>query len=131
MSSNKRKIWKISLFILCSSGVIAAWLGFGEHGLIHLYRTEMERQEHIDKIRRLAEENEVLLEEVHRLRTDMKYVEFVARKQLNLIKQNEVVYRFSNEKLHNNDIKPMLDEVQHRDENGESERKVADDGGIK
>jgi len=119
------------LFILCSSGAVVAWLGFGERGLIHLYRTGMERQKHVDKMRQLAEENEVLFEEVHRLRTDMKYVESVARKQLNLIRQNEVVYRFSNEKLYNNDIETIPAKVQHRDEHGKSEREVANDGGIK
>jgi len=71
-----------------------AWLGFGEQGLIHLYRTEMERKAYVDRIHQLAEENQNLLEEVHRLRTDMEYIESVARKELSLIKKNETIYRF-------------------------------------
>ncbi|MDY6973829.1 MAG: septum formation initiator family protein [Thermodesulfobacteriota bacterium] len=119
------------MFVLCFSGVILAWLGFGERGLIHLYRTEMERQEYVDRIRQLADENEVLLEEVRRLRTDMEYVESVARKQLNLVKPNEVVYRFSNEKPYDDDIKTISTKFKHTNENGNSERMVADDGGIR
>ena len=56
-------------------------------------RTEIERQASIDRIRKLAEENEALIEEVQRFRTDMEYVESVARKELNLIRENEVIYR--------------------------------------
>ena len=54
----------------------------------------MERQAYLDNIRLLAEENRALLDEIHRLRSDMKYVESVARKELNLVKENEVIYRF-------------------------------------
>ena len=84
----------ISLAILTP---FLAWLGFGERGLFHLYRTEMERQVYIDRICLLAEENQSLLEEVNRLSTDMEYIESLARKDLNLVKLNEVVYRFKKE----------------------------------
>jgi len=105
------------LIVLCILGSIVAWLGFGERGLLHLYNTEMERQAYVDKIRRLAEENQALLEEVHRLRTDMMYVETVARKELNLIKQNEIIYRFSRNKTRNNSIRPVQKRSQYKDKN--------------
>ncbi len=97
MNPSKKKSWKGLLVVLCLLGSIGIWLCFGERGLIHLYRTEMERQTHIEKIRQLAAENQALLEEVQRLKTDMEYVESVARKELNLIKKNEVIYRFDEE----------------------------------
>ena len=86
------------MIILCILGPIVAWLGFGKHGLFHLYHTGLERQAYVEKIRRLAEENQALLEEVYLLRSDMNYVETVARKELNLIKENELIYRFNKEK---------------------------------
>lgn len=95
--SSKKKILKILLIALCLTGAIVAWLGFGERGLIRLYHTEMERQAFIERIRRLDEENKALLKEVQRFRTDMKYVESVVRRELNLIKKNEIIYRFKNE----------------------------------
>ena len=73
------------------------WLWFGEGGFARLYRSEAERQSCIERIHRLAAENQALLDEVKLLRTDMKYVESVARRELNLIKKNEVIYRFSKE----------------------------------
>ena len=94
MSAERGRFWKIPLTILCILGPFAAWLGFGERGLFRLYNTEMERQKYVERIRELADENKALLEEVRRLRTDMKYVEAVARRELNLIKKNEAIYKF-------------------------------------
>ena len=76
---------------------MAAWLGFGERGFIHLYRMEKDRQAHIERIRKLEKENQTLLEEIKRLRTDKEYLESVARTELGLLKDNEVLYRFSGE----------------------------------
>ena len=111
MSSKKKKIWKILLIALCLTGAIVAWLGFGERGLIRLYHTEMERQAYIDRIRRLDKENKALLKEVQRFSTDMKYAESVVRRELNLIKKNEVIYRFKNEAQRQDSITDILQET--------------------
>jgi cell division protein FtsB len=97
LSPRIKKLLKIPLIVLCLSILSVVWLGFGESGFVRLYRSEAERQTCIERIRRLAEENQALLNEVHLLRTDMKYVESVARRELNLIKENEIIYRFSKE----------------------------------
>lgn len=76
---------------------MAAWLGFGERGFIHLYRMEKDRQAHMERIRKLEKENQTLLEEINRLRTDREYLESVARTELGLVKGNEILYRFSRE----------------------------------
>jgi cell division protein FtsB len=94
----KATSWKVLLLVLCFVGPLLAWLGFGDQGLIQLYRKEIERQAFVEKIRRLAEENQKMLEEIHRLRTDLSYVEAVARNELNLVKPNELIYRFNDEK---------------------------------
>jgi cell division protein FtsB len=96
--TKKKKLWKVSIIILCILAPLVFWLGFSDHGFVHLYRTEMERQAYTERIRQLTEENQTLLEEIDRLRTDKKYVESVARKQFNMIMPNEVIYRFDQEK---------------------------------
>ncbi len=132
MNSGKSKFWKIPLIILCLLIGIVAWLGFGEQGFIHLYRTEMERQAHMDKIRRLAEENQDLLKEIDRLRTDMKYVESVARRQLNLIKENEVIYRFETEEGGSSGLNSAtVTGIEQADERVKPEREVFRNGKIK
>jgi cell division protein FtsB len=74
---------------------MAAWLGFGERGFIHLYRMEKDRQAHVARIQTLEKENQALLEEIKRLRTDKDYLESVARTELGLVKDNEILYRFN------------------------------------
>ncbi len=98
---------KIPLIVLCLFVLSVIWLWFGEGGFARLYRSEAERQSCIERIHRLAKENETLLDEVKLLRTDMKYVESMARRELNLIKENEVIYRFSNEPALEKDKKPF------------------------
>jgi len=85
------KLILAALFILTP---LLGWLIFGERGLLHLYRAELDRQEYMDRIRSLAEENRAMLAEIERLRSDMKYIEHLARKELNMVKNNETVYRF-------------------------------------
>jgi cell division protein FtsB len=112
LKPKKRKFWKFALLILCFLAPLLAWLGFGDNGLIHLYHKEMERQARVETIRQLAEENQSMLEEIRRLRTDMKYIESVARKELNLIKQNEIVYRFDKKDDHDNTVKDIQSKTQ-------------------
>lgn len=106
MSLQKRSFWKILFTVLCLLLPVAAWLIFGEQGLVHLYRSELERQACIDRIRKLADENQALIEEIKRLRTDMKHVESIARREFNLIKKNEVIYRFGNQKSYDYPLTP-------------------------
>ena len=84
----------ISVTVLFFAFIIA-WLGFGERGFIHLYRMEKDRRAYAKKIEQLREKNRELLEEIERLRTDDKYIESLARREFDLIKDNEVLYRFS------------------------------------
>jgi len=39
----------------------------------------------------------MLANEIRRLKEDNKYFESVARKQLGMVKENEIIYRFKNE----------------------------------
>jgi cell division protein FtsB len=98
LGRGKRKLIKISLAVLCVLGPVIAWLGFGQYGFIHLYRVGKEREAYIQKIKKLTKENQALFEENQRLREDPKYVERVARKELGLVKENEVIYRFQDDK---------------------------------
>lgn len=127
----KRKLWKIPLIVICILSPIVAWLGFGDQGLIHLYHTEMERQAYIERIRRLTDENQALLDEINRLRTDMKYVEDVARKHFNMVKENEVIYRFGEEKQRSNDAEALPIKARSGNNIGKPEREDLHDEEIK
>lgn len=95
MTPNKKRFVKFSFAAILLLGLLVAWLGFGQRGFIYLYRMEKERQAYLERIKKLEKENHELLEEIHQLRTDSEYVESVARRELGLIKDNEILYRFS------------------------------------
>ena len=101
LNKKLKNILKIPLICLCFAVPIAGWIWYGEGGVNHLRQTEKERQACIARIRKLAAENQLLIEEVNRFRTDMKYVESVARNELNLIRENEVIYRLGKGKTGN------------------------------
>ena len=91
----------ISFFVLFFC-LIISWLGFGERGFKYLYGKEKERQAYRKRIHKLEKENQKLLDEINRLHTDKKYLESVARRELGLIKDDEILYRFAREKEDNN-----------------------------
>ena len=95
MGLNRKKLFKSSIITLLFLGLIIAWLGFGERGFLHLYRMEKNRQAYLERIRKVEKENQALIEEIRRLNTDTAYLESVARKELGLVKEDEILYRFS------------------------------------
>lgn len=95
---NGKYILKFSLLALMFLGLLVAWLGFGEKGFIHLYRMDRERQTYLDKINKLERQNRELLEEIKRLRSDRDYVESLGRRELGLVKDDELMYRFGTKK---------------------------------
>ena len=98
MSVNKKDFLKISLITFILLVLILAWLAFGERGFIHLYRMEKERQAYLEKIHELEKANRELMDQINRLHKDREYMESVARRELGLVKDNEIIYRFSNKK---------------------------------
>lgn len=85
------------LFVVFVLALIAGWLSFGQRGFVHLYRMEQERQTFLARIRALEGENQKLMGEINQLRSDKEYIEAVARRELSLIKDNEILYRFTKE----------------------------------
>ena len=55
---------------------------------------QKEKERYLVIIRDLEEKNRLLVAEIRRIREDPKYLESLARKELGLIKENEIIYRF-------------------------------------
>jgi cell division protein FtsB len=98
LSLTKKEALKLTTFALLFLALMVAWLGFGERGFIHLYRVDKERQAYVERIQKLEQENQELIEEIHRLRSDRNYIESMGRRELGLVKEGETLYRFKKEK---------------------------------
>lgn len=98
MGWSKKDFFKLMFCSLVLISLAVAWLGFGERGFVHLYRMERERQTFLEKIHHLEQENRELMDEIQRLRTDREYMESMGRRELGLIKNDEVIYRLDKKK---------------------------------
>jgi len=79
--------------VLAIAGVTTSAL-FGEHGIAHLVRLRAERRALGEATFALLRRNTRLRTDITRLRTDDRYLEALARRQLGLVRPNETVYRF-------------------------------------
>ena len=87
----KRRIL-IPLFLFVS--VMIFFTFFGDKGLLQVYRLRRELRE-IERVNmELRQENERLRGEIGNLRTNKKYIEELARRELGLVKKGEIVYQF-------------------------------------
>ena len=93
---NKKSVTFILIFLFIAI-LLLAWLSFGQHGLINLYNTQKEKERCLHILGNLREKNRMLANEIRRLKEDKKYLESVARKQLGMVKENEIIYRLKNQ----------------------------------
>ena len=95
MASFKKNYYLTYILILSFVAfLLLAWIGLGQHGLIDLYKMQKEKGRYLAIINDLKEKNRILTAEIRRLREDPKYLESVARRELGLVKANEIIYRF-------------------------------------
>lgn len=78
---------------------------FGEKGVVKIIRLRRERDRIIADVSHIQEENKRLQEEIRRLRDDSRYLESVARRDLGLIKENEILFIFEDKEAAKEDKK--------------------------
>jgi cell division protein FtsL len=74
--------------------ILGFLISFGERGIIQRLRLQKELGRLKETNTKMAEENQKLKEEVRRLQTEKKYIEEIARKELGMVKQGEIIYQF-------------------------------------
>ncbi|MFQ5850195.1 MAG: septum formation initiator family protein [Candidatus Binatia bacterium] len=82
---------------------------FGDRGLLHLWRLSKAKGRLDRKNLRLQRENEILRKRIDRLRHDYRYLEKIAREDLGLVQQGEIVYRFASSESKERRIKDVKD----------------------
>jgi cell division protein FtsB len=93
---NKQKIL-ISFCILTLFSMLLFIL-FSDKGLSDLFKLKSERDRLINQNVQLKKENDTLYRTIERLRNDPEYIESVARKELGMIKKDEVILKPKNNK---------------------------------
>jgi len=85
---------RILLFILFLFLILGFLTFFGDKGILHLLRLQKELVRIKEMNIKIEEENRKLREEVRRLQHEKRYIEEIARKELGMVKEGEVIYQF-------------------------------------
>lgn len=88
----KNKWYFILWPLLISASVL--FIIWSPNGLLHLRQLHLEHQELVHKNRALENENHRLYEEISRLRNDSASIEHLARQELGLVKEGELIFQF-------------------------------------
>ncbi len=91
----QRKMYVIPLLIIT---LILYFTVFGERGLLRIYHLNKERHEVTLRLDILKTENLKLVREVDALKNDRRYLESIARRDFGMVRKNEVIYQFPQQK---------------------------------
>jgi cell division protein FtsB len=91
-SSMKKK--RILLFILFLFLILGFLTFFGDKGILHLLRLQKELARIKELNIKMEVENLKLKEEVRRLQHEKRYIEEIARRELGMVKEGEIIYQF-------------------------------------
>lgn len=86
-----RRTWLIPAACLA---FILFFTVFGERGLLRIYEMKQEKARIETRVADLRLENQQLRLSLEALRSDRHQLERIARKELGLVKPNEVIYQF-------------------------------------
>ena len=71
---------------------------FGDKGLLRIHELNQDKQKIDGRLTEARATNEQLKREIIALRTDRRYIESIARKDFGLVRSNEVIYQFAQQK---------------------------------
>ena len=84
----------VLLLVLLLFLILGFFTFFGDKGILHLLRLQKEFARIKETNVKIEEENRRLREEVSRLQHEKRYIEEIARKELGMVKEGEVIYQF-------------------------------------
>ena len=88
----KRK--RILVLILCFFLILGVVTFLGDRGILHLFRLKKELARIQEANVQLVQENAKLKEDVERLKHEKRTIEEIARRELGMVKEGEIVYQF-------------------------------------
>jgi cell division protein FtsB len=88
---SRSRLWLITGIIF---GLVFLWDVVGPFGLWKLHRMKKERERIYLSNLELAKKNTALEEQIKRFKDDPEYQEYVVRRELGWVRDNEILYKF-------------------------------------
>jgi len=82
----------ISIWLLLIIIVMLGYAVFGERGVIRIMKAERQKQQLEVELVALKQEQQLLRDEIDRLKNDKDYWELLARKKLGMVREGELIY---------------------------------------
>lgn len=91
--SPKRKV--IAAVVCATALVVAAAAAFGDKGFLDVWRLKKDRDNILAYNKTLEAENRDMEDKIRLLKTDKRYIAYVARKELGMIGKDEILYKLA------------------------------------
>lgn len=85
-------------FVILATFSLLFFIIFGENGLADLHLLKIERDVLLKQNAELAKKNLDLYREIERLKSDPKYLESVARKELGVVRKDELIFKLKDKR---------------------------------
>jgi len=107
MARSKRPKRGLVYFVSALLVTLSLFTVFGGNKINKPWRLGQEKTRLEERNFVLQKENEILRERIYRLRHDDRYLERIAREELNLVRPGEIIYRFADTESKRDRNKPV------------------------
>lgn len=83
-------LWPLALIVL-----IMGFALFGDRGVVHMFQLGNHKAALLKELDSVKQKNSALGEEIDALRSDRGYIEQVARTELGMVREDELVFQFA------------------------------------
>lgn len=92
-AGGRRNLWPLALVAL-----ILGFALFGERGILHMLKLSSQKAEFAARIAAIEAQNDQLRIEISALKNDRNYIERIARTELGMVRDDELVFQFADRK---------------------------------
>lgn len=89
-SRGRLNLWPLALIALVFGCAL-----LGDRGIVHMWQLSAQKAELVQELEALEAMNDGLRREISALRSDRHYIERVARTELGMVRDDELVFQFS------------------------------------
>lgn len=95
VQSGRSGMGSIALWPLALIALIMGFALFGDRGVIHMLQLGNHKAVLLEELDTLKQKNSALGQEIDALRSDRGYIEQVARTELGMVREDELVFQFA------------------------------------
>lgn len=91
--SGRHNLWPFAVVV-----IILGFAFMGDRGILHMLKLSSQKDALSQKVAEVESQNEQLRAEIDSLRGDRRYIERLARTELGMVRDDELVFQFADKK---------------------------------